>query len=1261
MSKTMIPAKPADVTWTDDQWEAIWAKDQDILVAAAAGSGKTAVLVNRIIQKVLSEDDPIDVDELLVVTFTNASAAEMRHRIGEALEKAIDDNPHSQHLRKQLSLINRASISTLHSFCLEVIRKYYYLTEIDPGFRIADSTEAELLRDEVMEDLFEEQYGQSDNDRFFKLVDAYTSDRNDSALQSMVRSLHDFSRSHPNPDEWLDNLIKMYEIDDNTQIEDLTFIDALRFDIALQLEASKDLLQQAFALARVPGGPAPRAENFIDDLAIVERLSLANEESWNTLYEAMHTWKFTTAKRCTGDDYNKDLVELATKYRNKAKDILEKLRSELFSRKPESYIRDIGELRGYADTLVMLVKQFDKRFFAAKAEKNLVDFSDLEHYCLDILTEGNGGLDCPSEAAKDYRNQFKEVLVDEYQDTNLVQESIIKLVTADGEDSGNLFMVGDVKQSIYRFRLAEPNLFLGKYTRFTHDGTETGLRIDLNQNFRSRKEVLDGTNYLFKQLMGITVGEIEYDKDAELKKGAPYPEEKPYPIELYLIDGSTKEEVDKPVSRPESESDAQEAAYDAEELENAQLEARMMVKLIKKAIQEKQQIYDAKTNTYRSVTYRDIVILLRSMPWAPQIMEEFKKQGIPVYANLSTGYFEATEVSIMISLLKVIDNPQQDIPLVTVLRSPIVGMDEEELAQIRLFNAGTYYDAMSDFCRKADPAEYGALYDKVSLFKRKLTEWRRLASQEALSELIWLLYRETRFYDFAGGMPGGKQRQANLRALYDRARQYESSSFRGLFRFLRFIERMQERGDDLGAARALGEQEDVVRLMTIHSSKGLEFPVVFIAGLSKQFNMMDIRKSYLLDKDFGFASKYVNPELRITYPSLPQIAFKKKKQLEMIAEEMRVLYVALTRAKEKLYLIGTLKDAEKSLKDWATSSSHADWLLKDYVRAGAKSYMDWIGPAIIRHSDSSSLTKGTDDGLAGNENIFRHPSSWHIQIVPSEELQVADDEEAKEQDRLLESVRNFKTVNVESEHKGKILHQLNWRYPFMDASVHRSKQSVSELKRQALLRDDMSSTELLRKFKRPILTRPVFMQEKSLTPAEKGTITHLIMQHIDLNSPVTEHIVHQLVEDLIKRELMTEEQKAAVDPAVVVSFFDSEIGRRMQKASSIRREVPFSMALPAQDAYNDWENGDELILVQGVIDCIFEDEKGVVLLDYKTDAITGRFAGGFDGAADILAGRYNAQLQLYTRAIESILKKKVSECYLFFFDGAHLLEIMDRQ
>ena len=1251
MSKTPIPPMPQDAVWTADQWRAIWAKNQDILVAAAAGSGKTAVLVNRIIEKILDANDPLNVDELLVVTFTNASAAEMKHRISDALEQAIRKNPESQHLRKQLSLINRASISTLHSFCLEVIRTYYYLTDIDPGFRIADSAEAELLRDEVMEELFEEQYGEETNEAFFRLVDAYTSDRSDEALQDMIRALHTFSMSHPDPSGWLDSAAEMYEIGEEAAIEDLPFAEPLFFDIKLSLQSARDYLHQALDLAKAPGGPAPRAENYLADLSIIDRLEKASEGSWNALYEEMQgDISFSRAKTCRGSEYDKDLIKQADDCRKKAKKAIEELKTNYFSRTPVHYLEDMREMKGLILTLTGLVKQFESRFRRAKAEKNLVDFSDLEHYCLEILSDtGADGQKKPSEAAEVYRRQFREVLIDEYQDTNLVQESILALVSQDGEHSGNLFMVGDVKQSIYKFRLAEPNLFLGKYSRFTSEGRDGGLRIDLNKNFRSRKEILSGTNFLFRQLMGTEVGEIDYDRDAELKLGAPYPEDRPYPVELHLVESSPEQ----------AESDEQSGAegFEEEELEKAQAEARLMAGLIKEAIREKQQIYDTKTGLYRSVTYRDMVILLRSMPWASQIMEEFKKQGIPVYASLSTGYFEANEVRIMLSLLQVIDNPQQDIPLVSVLRSPIVGMDEEELAKIRLFHTGGYYEALADFVRLSDPAADRALYDKAARFYKSLNDWRNASRTSSLSDLIWELYRETGFYDFAGGMPGGKQRQSNLRALYDRARQYEKSSFRGLFRFLRFIERMQERGDDLGAAKSIGEQEDVVRLMTIHSSKGLEFPVVFVAGLGRQFNLMDIRKSYLLDKEYGFASKYVDPVLRITYPSLPQMAFKKKQQLEAVSEEMRVLYVALTRAKEKLHLIGTVKEAGKSLAKWTAEASGREQLLKNHVRAGALSYLDWIGPALVRHRDSEALL--LEKGVPAPSGCLEDDSSWKLAVVPPEALRLSEDEEERGTD-WLEMVKRGEKPAAQSEFRELITDRLSWEYSGHDASVHRSKQSVSELKRQNEVRDETSGTDLLRRFKRPITARPAFMQEKSLTAAEKGTITHLVMQHIDLTQEVTVQSLSRLLEDMLARELMTEEQLAAVDKDVIVSFFETQIGQRLRGAKEVRREVPFMMAVSAAEAYADWKRGEEEVLVQGVIDCLFEDEAGLVLLDYKTDAITGRFHSGFEGARDILAERYRIQLTLYARAAEQILGKKVTKRCLFFFDdGGRLIELED--
>jgi ATP-dependent helicase/nuclease subunit A len=1253
MMKMVIPPKPEDATWTDDQWKAIMAKGQDILVAAAAGSGKTAVLVERIINKIIADEDPINVDELLVVTFTNASAAEMRHRIGEALEKAINDNPQSAHLRKQVSLLNRASISTLHSFCLEMIRKYYYLTDIDPGFRIADETEAQLLRDEVLEELFEEEYGKEGNEGFFALVDTFTNDRSDTALQDIIRDLYDFARSNPSPDQYLDSIADMYNVDGVSSLEQLPFVRSLLEDIDLQLKGAKQLLEYGLELTKLPGGPAPRAENFIADLHVVNTLIEAKNDSWTMLYEAMQSWSFGRAKTCKGDEYDEGLVEKAKKLRDQAKKIITGLQEELFFRKQESFMRDMAEMKPHIDELVSLVKAFSLRFEQIKTEKGLVDFADLEHYCLEILSsQDEEGRLLPSEAALVCRNQYKEVLVDEYQDTNMVQEAILQLVTSDSEENGNLFMVGDVKQSIYRFRLAEPNLFLGKYTRFDRDGEKAGLRIDLARNFRSRKEVLHGTNYIFKQIMGTAVGEIEYDQSAELVKGAPYSEDQEQPVELAIIDLEGNEK-----SEPESESI--DEGFDSEDLAQSQLEARYMASKIKEIIENRKEVYNTKTRSGRPARYRDIVILLRSMTWAPQIMEEFKQQGIPVYANLSSGYFEATEVAIVMSLLKVIDNPYQDIPLASVLRSPILGLTEEELAQIRIHNKrGSFYEALTSFCRNQPTLETGELYEKVRPFFDTLEEWRVMARQGSLSELIWHLYRETRFYDFVGGMPGGKQRQANLRALYDRARQYEATSFRGLFRFLRFIERMRDRGDDLGAARALGEQEDVVRLMTIHSSKGLEFPFVFIAGLARSFNTMDLKKPYMLDKEFGFAAKYVNAEKRISYPSLPQIAFKRKKKIELLAEEMRVLYVALTRAKEKLYLVSSVKNADKKLNKWLQASEHKDWLLNEYDRASANSYLDWIGPALVRHRDCEALRGEVPVNPLVPGDILEHPSCWTISIIKSEEAAVLSGEEKEGETDLLQLVYEGKPVPAESDYKDKVEEQLSWKYSFKQAAHARSKQSVSEVKRQReIFSEEDSGTELIRKISKPALSRPRFMQEKSLSPAERGTAIHAVMQHIDFSRPATEETISSKMDEMVQKELLTEEQRASIEPKLIVQFFETALGQRIVQAKSVRREIPFSLSFPAREIYSDWEGEDEPVLIQGIVDCIFEDEQGLVLLDYKTDGITGRFKGGFAEAKPVLEGRYKIQIDMYTRALEQIFKREVKERYLFFFDGAYIIKL----
>ncbi|MED0756153.1 helicase-exonuclease AddAB subunit AddA [Aneurinibacillus thermoaerophilus] len=1267
--------KPADSIWTDQQWEAIAARGSNVLVAAAAGSGKTAVLVERIIRRISDEQDPIGVDNLLVVTFTNAAAAEMRHRIGEALEKAVARNP-SPYLRRQLTLLNRASITTLHSFCMEVLQRYYYLIDIDPSFRIADDTEAKLLRQEAIDQLFEEEYGEEEeNSLFFRLVDSYTSDRSDMELQELVQNVYEFSRSHPWPEHWLEEMARMYKITKFEEFCALPWFDSLRQSVWLELNGAMELLRQAADIARMDGGPAPYLGTLDQDATLIERLIHTSYGTWEELYEAFQGAAFSRLNSCRGADYNKTLVEQVKHLRDRVKKIVEELKDELFAVSPRLHFENVQEMGPLIDKLIDLVRKFGERYSALKQEKGLVDFSDLEHYCLQILRDETATPDnlIPSAAALEYRAQFGEVLVDEYQDTNAVQEMIISLVTKDSEAEGNLFMVGDVKQSIYRFRLAEPGLFLDKYKRFMPDGRGGGKRIDLAMNFRSRREVIDGTNFVFQQIMSETIGEVEYDEAARLVFGAkdyPETEETDSCIEVMLIDrNKTKSKDEESVPLQENMEEGGEAntgqASDPSELETAQLEARLIANKIKKLVgatgENPYLVYDKMSKTMRPAQYRDIVILLRSASSLASVMaEEFKWQGIPAYAELSGGYFAATEIEVMTSLLHVIDNPFQDIPLAAVLRSPLVGLNAEELAQIRLAQKeNSYYEALLAYLEQhAD--DQPPLWRKLNEFLTRLQNWRTEARQGALSSLIWQIYRETGYYDFVGGLPGGKQRQANLRVLYDRACQYEATSFRGLFRFLRFIEKMQEQGGDMGTARALGEQEDVVRIMTIHKSKGLEFPIVFVAGLSKQHNLQDLRRNFLLHKELGFGPKYVDPVQRISFPTLPLISMKRRMRLELLAEEMRVLYVALTRAREKLLLVGTVDNLAKAVGKWAQHVSLPSWMLPDYELVKGRTYLDWIGPALIRHRDGELLYAYIDRTERAPDFIREHPSRWKIKCYQAFELIEVSGEEEQIQQEIARAVAEGRPVPVSSPYRETVERQLSWKYPYRKATELLSKLSVSELKRRrqaAMQREEVGGPAYMSGlFRSETAERPQFLSEKKLNAAERGTATHTVMQQLPLDCALTKEEIEEAIARMVRQELLTPLEAQAIDIVQIERFFQSDISRKIREnGGRIFREIPFNLSLPASEVYPEWnrgENGtdeqlDETVLLQGVIDCLVEYEDGWILLDYKTDNTV-------DLPDALLKARYRDQLASYARAVEEITGRPVKEKVLYFFDGSRI-------
>ena len=1283
---SLIPSQPIDSRWTTEQWQAIHANGDHVLVAAAAGSGKTAVLVQRIIRIVTSVDQPVDVDRLLVATFTKAAADEMRHRIRDALEKELIDHPDSVHLRKQLALIHQSSITTLHSFCLSVVQRYYHRVPLDPGFRIANEIEAELLRQDVLEDLFEDYYSECEPDSpFWGLLDRFGGERSDLALYSLIQRMYDFSRSHPFPEEWLKHHAQLFrEFDGEGDI----WTSGILADVQLELEGIVGVLEEALRIARLPGGPAPYVENLHEEWPNLSLLCDTSEgNSWQNMYDMLQTIGFGKLKPCKSSEVDKDLQDQVKSLRDQAKKQLQDIKEQLFTRTLDEYKLELMHAAPFMDMLVELILTFGARYASAKADKRLVDFSDLEHYCIRILCDGRreDGQLIPAPPALAYKDHFVEVLIDEYQDTNQVQEAILQLISQ--ADQGNRFMVGDVKQSIYRFRLADPGIFMGKYR--TYRAEATGVAIDLARNFRSRSEIVNGVNFVFRQIMQERAAEIDYDRQAELVYGANYPDShngnERSAIDVYLLrrtEERAEEDPEQAIQLGEDDSPREEAF----ELETAELEARFISLKIKELLGfEGKPFYmtDKDTGNPRPVTYRDIVILLRATrQWAPVLVEQLRLAGIPAYAELSGGYFEATEVDVMLSLLKVIDNPYQDIPITGILRSPIVGLTAEQLACIRLQDkSAPFYEAVLQFARlevTPDPD----IQVKLLAFLQQLETWRTESRQGDLSELLWRIYRTTGYYDYIGGLPGGTQRQANLKALYDRARQYESTSLRGLFRFLRFIKRMQDNGGDLGAAKVMGEQEDVVRIMSIHKSKGLEFPVVFVAGMSKQFNLKDMQGDFQLHKELGFAPKIVDPILRTSYPSLPYLAIRRRSRLESLAEEMRILYVALTRAREKLILIGSTRNPERLLSKWSASLTQHELVLPTYMLTQAQTYLDWIGPAVLRHPSLSHIRE--EWGLSDSQlvDVNQEPSRWTMTVVPLNEMiawQEAAVTQLIEDSRRLAAVSEWEPVETSTSSSMLILPRaqeeavlrdetvqgrLEWQYKYMQASTYYSKTSVTELKRlmeQAARADTdldaditagtyISAVELAQRNKTTLLRRPKFMESQGMNAAERGTVYHSVMQHIPLISKqVDDDLVGKTLQHLVSKQVIREDQHMVIRPEIISEFFRMDIGQRLLAASHVQREVPFSYGLPVEELHAEAsrEVGREIILIQGVIDCLFEEEDGLVLLDFKTDAVRGN--------PSLVADRYRIQIDLYAKAIEAITGKIVKEKVLYFFDGPHLI------
>ena len=1241
----------AETKWTNEQLQAIETRRCNLLVAAAAGSGKTAVLVERIIRIITDEENPVDIDKLLVVTFTSAAASEMRERIAAAISKALEKTPNSKNLQRQLTLLGRANITTMHSFCLDVIKNYFYTIDLDPSFRIGDETEATLMKNEIIEELFEEYY-EADNEEFKELIEAYSGSKDDEKLKEMILSLHRFSMSGPWPEKWLIEKAEVFNINTLEELDKTEWVKVLKDSLRVEIRGFLNMYKKALEIIEYTDGLSPYLEAFNSDYGYLYNAYESLNEDLTSVYNALNAITFITLKRLKKSEVlDENAQETVKAIREGVKKKVKSLIESSFEFTPGEALDGIKEVYPFMKTLANITVEFAKRFDEKKREKNILDFNDLEHLCLKILIDRDEENNIiPSNVAEHFRNYFDEVLVDEYQDSNDVQETIINLVSRRLGDNPNVFMVGDMKQSIYRFRQAKPKLFKDKYDSYSEEDESKDRKILLYKNFRSRQEVIDGANYIFKMVMSEVVGELEYTDKEALNLGASFEipkDEKQVvggEIELHIIDksGLVKEE-----NNDFNEDDSEQAKEDEEDIDGITLEAKVVAKRIKELFEERDgkkfQVFDKDTKEYRDVKFKDIVILLRATKnWAEIFLDELGSEGIPVYADTGSGYFESIEIRTIMSLLKVIDNPLQDVPMIATLRSPIVGFSAEELSDLRLLNKDLYFYEVIKCVYDNEFEVSDELRFKCVNFIDNLSKWRDRAIYTPIDEFIWYLYMDTGFYGYVGAMPNGKLRQANLKILFQRAKQYESTSFKGLFNFINFINKLRKSSGDMGSAKVLGENEDVVRIMSIHKSKGLEFPIVFTSGTGKQFNLMDLTNSILYHEELGFGPNYVNLETRNSYSTLPKEAIKKKIRLETLSEEMRILYVAFTRAKEKLIITGASSNLKKDIKKWVSAASLDENIVLPSEVLKGKSYLDWIAMAMCKHRDGEKLREIVDNYQGTNKDEL---STWGIKFWTKDLLTVDKILEAVDKNEEEDLFKNSKDIVVGKE----IKRRLDYKYKFIEGAMLPSNISVSDLKKKDFTYGD-DIPGIVEVFKEKEIIKPRFLkEEKGLSAAERGTIMHYVMQRINYDRVNSINEIKNQIEEMVLDNSLTEKEANSIWHKQILNFFRSDLGKRLLKAYKegrmVSRELPFFTELSSTEYDKSLDEKiykNEKIRLQGIIDCFFEEEDGIVLLDYKTDYVE-------EGQEEKIIERYKSQLKYYKDALEKITGKVVKETYLYLF------------
>ena len=1274
------------VSWTTEQQQVIDLRNRNILVSAAAGSGKTAVLVERIVKIITDKNHPVDIDHLLIVTFTNAAAAEMRERIGNAIEKALDEQPGDEHLLRQLTLIHNAQITTIDSFCLYVVRNHFHEIDLEPNFRIGDEGELKLLREDVLGKVLEQNY-EEPSEAFSDFVEGYESGRTDAALNEMILQLYEFSRSYPWPEKWLDSFVGIYRIENREELDRAEWLAPLTQNIRFVLKDCEQLLKQALAVTQQDDGPDMYEKAVRSDLEKYE--SLSKLTSFCELSVALSDIKYDRLASSRGFEGDPDKLELVKSLREQAKDVVKKLCKQYFFCSPEMMIEQLERTEPMLEEIVRLTKQFADEFAAAKRRKNLVDFHDVEHFALQILVDEE--TEKAKKTAEEFRDTFEEIMIDEYQDSNEVQETLLRSISREERGENNIFMVGDVKQSIYRFRLARPELFMKKYDSYSLEESTT-QRIDLHKNFRSREEVLTCTNDIFYKIMVRSLGNVEYDAEAALYPGASYPVSADFTPEILLADSND------------------ELLEDTELSDKKTLEAKIVAEEIRH-LMKTQPVTDKATGELRAARYSDIVILLRSLSgWADSLVEVLNGNGIPAHTVSSTGYFSTVEVQTVLSMLRLLDNPRQDIPMAAVLRSPMAGLTDEELAVLRLEDGSVpFHEAVLELAeglyeedgqkeisdseadseadqkqgrnadgKKEDDIETTA-HRKLLKFYKKYRQLRQLVPDTPIHELIEIILRETGYGHYVAAMPAGSRRTANLNMLLEKAAAYEKTSYKGLFHFVRYIDELQKYDVDFGEADMVGENEDVVRIMSIHKSKGLEFPIVIVSGMGKNFNKQDTRSKMVLHPELGIGLDYMDGKKRIKSPTIAKKAIAKQIELENLGEELRVLYVALTRAKEKLILTGTLKDAAEKVEFYrqqANLSKAADRPLSYLTREGASGYLDWILPAVLSYGDK-----------------------YPVRIVGAAELVLDEVENQLEQNEdLTERIEEIEAADTQLV--GQLKQRFSQRYPYQTDILRKNKYSVSELKHRAMREKfEAEQEETIPAFlEEPVTpTIPLFIQrQEKITPdqnvsgqgvqvnrgALRGTAVHRVMECYDFTS---EKSVQEQMDAMEKEEKITADMRTLVKERIVADFVSSETGKRMalaQRMGALYREKPFVMGFTEEELENygfgagaqmienevQTENAqqeivlenvsrenhmheEDLTLIQGIIDVFWIEDDGITVLDYKTDRVD---------TAQELIDRYATQLKLYADALERVFatrKLKVKEILIYSFRLEKLISI----